>query len=319
MDAIYIVAGLFLLFAGGEGLVKGSVALAERMGLSTLLVSIVVVGFGTSAPELLVCLKAALSGTGDMAVGNTIGSNIANVLLIIGVGAVIKPIICDNKDVRRDSLSVIAASLLVTAIALTGAIMWYTGAVLVVALVTYLVWSYWREKHETEQQHEDHQKLYDHTLEVIDPVLPSLRNSVLFSIAGIVGVVLGAEFLVEGASSVARQFGVSDLVIGLTLVALGTSLPELATAVMASLKGHTDVIIGNVLGSNMFNILGILGLTAIITPLALEPRVMQIDIWLMLGSAVILYPVVVSGHRVSRLEGAGFLALYSGYIASMMF
>ena len=317
MDIVYIIIGLVLLFAGGEGLVKGSVALAERMGLSTLLVSLVVVGFGTSAPELLVCIKAALSGTGDLAVGNTVGSNIANVLLILGVGALIRPLVCHNTDIRRDSMAVIAASLLVTGIAFTGVLSWYTGLLLVLVLVSYLSWSYWQEAHASKAVKEERQHIHDEIVEVIDPVLPPLWRAAAFSIAGLLGVMLGAEFLVNGATSIARSFGVSDIVIGLTLVALGTSLPELATAVMASLKGHSDVIIGNVLGSNLFNILGILGVTAMITPLSLGGRVIEIDIWLMLGSAVLLYPAIVSERKISRFEGGFFLVLYVGYISSM--
>ena len=318
MDIIYIIVGLVLLFAGGEGLVKGSVGLAERMGLSTLLVSLIVVGFGTSAPELLVCIKAALNGTGDLAVGNTIGSNIANVLLVVGVGALIRPLACHNNDVRRDALAVIGASALVAGIAFLGVLTWATGGFLVLVLFGYLAWSYWQEKHETEAQHAEHQKLHDEIVEVVDPVLPPFWLASAYTLGGLLAVMFGADFLVEGATSIARAFGVSDIVIGLTLVAIGTSLPELATAVMASLKGHADVIIGNVLGSNLFNILGILGATALITPLSLGGRVIEVDIWLMLGSAVLLYPAIISERRISRVEGGFFLALYVGYIGSML-
>lgn len=317
MDIVYIIAGLVLLFAGGEGLVKGSVALAEKMGVSTLLVSLIVVGFGTSAPELLVCVKAALSGTADLAVGNVIGSNIANTLLIIGVGAVITPLICQNTAIRRDALSVILASILVAALALNGALNVASGGLLLVVLFGYLGWSYISEKKAAGAEQRREAAMQEAIVEAVDAPPTQVWKAALFTVFGLGALVLGAEWLVNGASSVARSYGVSDVIIGLTLVALGTSLPELATAISASIKGHSDVIIGNVLGSNLFNILGILGTTAVITPLSMGGRVIEVDIWIMLCSAVILYPAILSGRNISRVEGGFFLLLYSAYIASM--
>lgn len=314
-----ILAGLVLLFAGGEGLVKGSVALAQRMGISTLLVSLVIVGFGTSAPELLVCIKAALNGTADLAVGNVIGSNIANILLIIGVGALIKPLVCDNVTIRRDSLVVILASVFVTILTMIGFIDAMRGGVLVACLVGYLLFSYIHEKRSSLKEQAEESVRRDQVVDVIDKETTPVWSALIFTIVGLAGLVMGADWLVTGASSIARSYGVPDVVIGLTLVAFGTSLPELATAVIASIKGHADVIIGNVLGSNLFNILGILGVTAMISPLSMGGRVASTDIWLMLLSAIILFPAIMTGRTISRFEGGIFVMLYIGYIATMFF
>ncbi|MCB1531539.1 MAG: calcium/sodium antiporter [Alphaproteobacteria bacterium] len=318
MDFVYIIGGLVLLFLGGEGLVRGSVALAYRMGISTLLVSLVVVGFGTSAPELIVSINAALSGSPEIALGNVVGSNIANVLLILGTAGLITPLLCDSAAVRRDSLAVIVVSAGLACLSFLDVIDWRAGAMMLLVLFGYLYFAYSSEKNERRTEQKKAQKdLREHISEDMTPPKDSALLSIVFLIGGLLFLVVGAHYLVEGAASIARSFGISEAVIGLSLIAFGTSLPELATAIVASIRGHSDVIIGNVLGSNLFNILSILGVTALIAPLPLSGRIVEIDVWIMLASAAVLFPVILTGHKISRLEGAGFVALYLAYIGFM--
>lgn len=317
MDIIYIIAGLVLLFVGGEGLVRGSVALASRMGISTLLVSLIVVGFGTSAPELLVSIQAALKGAPELALGNVVGSNIANVWLILGVSALISPLVCEGVAVRRDAAMVIVASVLLAGLSFFAVIDWRAGGGMLAMLVAYLYMAYRAEKRITAPEQQKEEVLREHIEEDVSPPSDSVVLSAIFLLGGLGALVVGANFLVDGASSIARSFGISEAVIGLSLIAFGTSLPELATAVVAAIRGHSDIIIGNVLGSNLFNILSILGITTLIAPLPMTGRIADLDVWIMLGSAVILYPAIVSGRKISRLEGTIFTALYLGYIGFM--
>ncbi|MCM2342925.1 MAG: calcium/sodium antiporter [Alphaproteobacteria bacterium] len=317
MDIILILSGLVALFFGGEWLVRGSVGVAKRLGVSTLLVSLVVVGFGTSAPELLVCIKAALSGAQDLALGNVIGSNIANILLILGLAAVIRPISCGQASIRRDAVAVLCASLVLAFLSFFHEISRISGALMLGLLFAYMYVAYRQDKKSSVAEKAQGQELQEHIEEEVHVAGDSTTKSVLLVLLGLGLLVLGADWLVNGATSIARAFGISEAVIGLTLVALGTSLPELATAFIASLKGHSDVVIGNVLGSNLFNILGILGVTALIAPLALSGRIVEFDLWLMLGTAVLLYPLIRSGHRITRIEGGFCLFLYAGYIGMM--
>lgn len=321
MDVLLIVSGLVFLFFGGEALVRGSVGLAGRLGISTLLVSLVIVGFGTSAPELLVCLKAALQGSPDLALGNAVGSNIANIFLILGVAAVLKPIASGNFSIRRDTVAVIFASLILVSFSYFHEISRAGGTLMLVLLLAYLYFAYWQEKRVSAaaltQIHDFQNRIVEEMVEETDAGNDSALKSAGLVLAGLVMLIAGAGWLVTGASSVARSFGVSEAVIGLSLVALGTSLPELTTAFIASVKGQSDVVIGNVLGSNLFNIMGILGITAMISPLPLTGRIVEVDLWLMLGSALLLYPIVRSGHVISRTEGAIFLVFYGLYFSLM--
>lgn len=316
-DFFYIVSGLVLLFFGGEWLVKGSVGVAVRFGISTLLVSLVIIGFGTSAPELIVSLQAALTGSPEISLGNVVGSNIANILLIVGFAAAISPIASGTREIRRNSLIVIVASLALCLIALMNELDRIGGILMVMTLVGYIVWSYFDDKKATPEEVKEHVEARAHATEDVPEAPKQLWQSVAFIVAGLVFLALGANWLVTGATSVARAFNISEAVIGLTLVAIGTSLPELATAVVAAMKKHADVVIGNVLGSNLFNIFFILGSTAIVTPLPLTGRIAEFDVWLALVVAVILYPVIKSGHVIDRREGVVLLILYAAYIAAM--
>lgn len=309
MPWLLTAAGLVLLFAGGEMLVRGAAALARRLGVPPLLIGLTVVGFGTSAPELLVSLEAALRAQPDLAMGNVVGSNIANILLILGASALIHPILVPATGIRRDALAVLAATLLLPALALNGTIDAWQGGAMVALLAGYIAWSY----HTDLQARNGGAELHLHEAEELGAApLPAWR-SLLHLALGLAGVLLGARLLVSGAVDLARAMGVSETVIGLTLVAVGTSLPELATSVMAALRGHNDVALGNVLGSNLFNILGILGVTAAVVPLPFNPRLLALDLWVMLAATVVMLALFLGGRGLSRPGGVVFLLLYAGY------
>ncbi|MDY8107596.1 calcium/sodium antiporter [Fulvimarina sp. 2208YS6-2-32] len=305
-DLAFLAVGLVLLFIGGEGLVKGATSIAIRFGLSRLIVGLVIVGFGTSAPELLVSIQAALAGSPDIAIGNVVGSNIANILLILGVAAVIAPIANTDTSIRRDLVVMVAASLLIGALFLFGTIDRVMGIGLFAALGVYLVVSYGLERRR--------RKAVQVELREEAPGLAPLPAG-LFVVAGIVMLVLGARFMVDGATGIARDLGISEAVIGLTIVAIGTSLPELATAIVAARKREAEVVLANVVGSNIFNILCILGITAIISPIPVADRFASVDGPIMIAvaaaAALYLYRVTIVGRGV----GAALLLAYAGYVA----
>lgn len=307
MELVLIGGGLALLFVGGEALLRGSVAIANKVGLSTLFVSMVVVGFGTSAPELLVSLSSAFKDAPNIALGNVVGSNIANVLLILGLSAVFAPIACSRFEIRRDSLAVVIASIVLVALALHGGIGRIAGAAMLTCLVAYLAYAFVTDRNAANGFRDRLEQDVGHA------ELP-LAGAVALSLAGLAALASGAHFLVEGATALATAMGVPNAVIGLTLVAVGTSLPELATAIVSAYKKHPDVVIGNVIGSNLFNILGILGVTGLAHPLPFVGRIADVDVWVMLIVAVVLTPVIWTGRSISRFEGSAFVFLYAVYI-----
>ena len=278
---VFAAAGLVLLFIGGEMLVRGSVRLARSLGISPLLIGLAVVGFGTSMPELVVSLDAALQGRPDIAVGNVVGSNIANILLILGATALVSPIYCAPQVVRRDGLAVLAASVVLVALGLTGQIVSWQGGLMVVSLGVFIVYSYWTEKYRMAPSATLHEREAE---EFDEHSRPLWVNAGILTV-GLVAIMGGANLLVDGAVVIARSAGVSEAVIGLTLVAIGTSLPELAAGIIAAYRNHTDVALGNVLGSNLFNILSILGTTTLVTPISINPEIID-DLWIMLGVAL---------------------------------
>ncbi|PKQ29823.1 MAG: sodium:calcium antiporter, partial [Actinobacteria bacterium HGW-Actinobacteria-10] len=255
-------AGFVLLFGGGEFLVRGAVMVSRRFGLSPLLIGMTVVAWCTSAPELVVSLGAALEGRSDLALGNVVGSNIFNVLGVLGAAAIITPILVDPKALKRDMAVMLTAVAALVLVATTGEIGRISGAALLIALLLYVVVSY---RSEVRQPSLPSATLHEHeSAEVV--ASGSMVSGIAFLSAGLMALVVGSRFLIVGASDIARTFGVAEAVIGLSLVAVGTSLPELATSVIAALRGHPDVAVGNVVGSNTFNILGILGITALVRP-----------------------------------------------------
>lgn len=288
--------------AGGEALVRGAVALAERLGVSPLLVGLTVVGFGTSTPELVTSLQAAFQGSPGIAVGNVVGSNIANILLILGIAALLSPVAVSRNAFRRDGAALILATLATMVIVLSGTLGRVGGAVLVLGLVTYIVVAFRLERSAPAEAVE----------EPASPAMP-LGRAVLFAVGGIAITILGARFLVDAATTLAAAAGVSDAVIGLTVVAVGTSLPELVTAVMAAIRKQGDIAFGNVIGSNIYNVLGILGVTALARPLEVPAEIAGFDIWVMGAATALVAVVAVTGWRVSRGEGGLLVALYVAY------
>lgn len=315
MDILYVIGGLFLLFIGGEGLVRGSVSIATRLGISTFLVGVVIVGFGTSTPELIVSVRAALAGQPDIALGNIVGSNTANILLILGLAAVISPLACAGKDARRDAIIGILAAALLGVLSFTGQLSWIAGSLMVAFLAAYIIYSYRTEHKKNAAALAESAELRGHIEEDVGGKKDPFYLSVIFTIGGLALLMIGARYLVDGAVSIARGFGVSEAVIGLTLVAVGTSLPELAASVIAAIRKHADVAVANILGSNFYNILGILGVTGIIAPIPFEGRIAQIDVWIMLAVSVLLYLIIRLRGNIGRLTGAAFMASYAAYTA----
>ncbi len=314
MSVLLVIAGLVLLVGGGELLVRGAVGLASVLGVSPLVIGLTVVAFGTSAPELVVSLEAVFSGHPDIVLGNVVGSNIANILLIVGAAAALKAITISPGLVRRDGSLLLIATLGFSAICLLGTINWIAGAGMVLVLIGYTVWSFWAarrrmpkpdpEDEATEEEAEDEHK----------PLPGGILIALGITAFGIGGVIIGANLLVEGAVDIARWAGLSEAVIGLTLIAFGTSLPELATAGMAALRGHSDLAVGNALGSNLFNMLAIAGVTAMVAPVPVPEELLRFDLWVMIGVTVALLFMMTTERRVSRVEGGVLLASYGAYI-----
>jgi cation:H+ antiporter len=307
-----LVAGFVLLVLGGETLVRGSVATATRLGLSPLFIGIVLVGFGTSSPELVTSLQAAFAGSPGIAVGNVVGSNIANILLILGLGALLLPIVCDPKAFYRDGTVVGVSALILAGVVMIGHLDRWTGLAFVAALLAYIVFTYVKESRTPDEAAALHEA--EAALQVGDKPM-RLPLALALAIGGIGLTIYGAKLLVDGAITLAATYGVSEAVIGLTVVAVGTSLPELVTAIIAAIKKHGDVAFGNILGSNIYNTFGILGITAAVHPLDVPFEIIEFDIWVMLVATVLLLFFAVSGWVVSRREGAVLLGLYVLYLA----
>ena len=308
-----LVGGLALLLAGGEVLVRGSVGVATRLGVSPLVIGLTLVGFGTSTPELVASLQAALIGSPGIAVGNIVGSNIANILLILGLSAVILPLVTTRKAFERDGAVMIGASLLLVGVALVGSLGRIAGVAFIGLLIGYTVYTYIAERGGGASA-----RMHEAEAAEVAPKKMALPLGLLLTVGGIVGVVSGASLLVGASVGIARAAGLSETVIGLTLVAIGTSLPELVTSVMAAVRRHGDVAFGNVVGSNIFNILGIGGITAVVSPIEVPAQIAVLDIWVMLAAAVALVIFAVTNWRVSRTEGVIFLALYVAYLAAQL-
>jgi cation:H+ antiporter len=298
------------LLVGGDLLVRGAVAISERLGISPLVIGLTVVAFGTSAPELVVCVDAALSGRPALAIGNVVGSNIANVLLVLGMSALAYPIVCNPDGLRRDSTLMLMASLFFVAIAWGGLFERWQGGLLFALLVVILSYSYLRALRAGEGPIED----YSRDIDGIEALPRMAWLSYALVAGGCLGLALGADLLVDGATEVAREIGVSEAVIGLTLVALGTSLPELATSMVAAVRRHGEVALGNVLGSNMFNVLGIMGVTAMAAPVPVPAEILSFDIWIMLGVALLLGAFTLRCAPIGRLVGVFFVIAYSAYL-----
>lgn len=307
-DLLLVIFGMGLLFGGGEFLVRGAVGLARRFGVSELVIGLTIVGFATSTPELLVSIKAALRGVPEIAIGNVVGSNIANILLIGGFTALLASRVPIESGIRRELRIMLGASVLLLGASAWGAIPRLAGLALFLLLALYLAMHF----HTARQTH----AAIDLRRPDMAGAAPAWR-SLLALMAGLVMLAVGAGWLVDGASSIARLVGVSEAVIGLTVVALGTSLPELATSIVAAWRGRSEVAVGNVIGSNIFNILGILGVTAMIEPLDIASRFLWFDVPLMLAISILFSAAIVVRNGLGRRSGAVMLSAYLAYTAAL--
>lgn len=312
MDALLVLAGLVLLVIGGDILVKGAVGVSLKLGVPALIVSLTIVAFGTSAPELLISVNSALAGLPGLAIGNVVGSNIANVLLVLGVPALITPLATRDCGTGRSYLFMMAVMGIFTALCFLGPLVWWHGLILLGLLAILLGDSFRQAVRERGMNSAD-----DLDEVAVDPHLPGWKLALMI-VAGIGALPIGAHFLIEGARGIALAFGISDAAIGLTLVAVGTSLPELATTVMAAIRRQADVALGNVIGSNIFNVGAIMGITAFFGPVPIEPGFLRFDLWIMLGTGLLLAPFVFRVPHIGRVCGALFLALYAGYVALVL-
>jgi cation:H+ antiporter len=309
-----IAIGLVLLLVGGELLVRGAVASAKALGVSPLLIGLTLVGFGTSTPELVTSATAALNGSAGIAVGNVVGSNIANILFILGLSAVIYPMAVNPKGFKRDAFMVIAAALACLAVVLYGRMGMLLGFAFIASLIAYVVFVYVQEKSAPDEA----AVVAEHRAEDARKGPGSIALSLAMAVGGIAITIFGAGYLVDGAIALAKDLGVSDTIIGLTIVAVGTSMPELVTSVMAAIRKHADVAYGNIVGSNIFNVLFILGTTAIIQPIDIPAQIARFDIWVMLATTGLLVYFARTGAKLQRWEGGVFIGCYVAYTAYLI-
>jgi len=312
------VGGLAVLTVGAEVLVRGAARLAVAVGISPLVIGLTVVAFGTSSPELAVSVQSALAGRAgaDIAIGNVIGSNIFNVLLILGLSAVVAPLIVSQQLVRVDVPLMIGVSVVFLLMALDGRIGRVDGAMLFAGLIAYTVFAIYQGRKESRAVEEEYAREFGQKPRGVGQIV---LNSV-FVVVGLALLVLGSNWFVEGSIALARAFGVSELVIGLTIVAAGTSMPEVATSVMASFKGERDIAVGNVVGSNIFNILSVLGLASLVAPagLTVAPAAFDFDIPVMIAVAIACLPIFFTGYTIARWEGFVFLGYYVAYASYLL-
>lgn len=308
-SVLSIAGGFVLLTVAAEALVYGAASLARRIGLSPLVIGLTVVSIGTSLPELLVSLEAALVGTGDLALGNVVGSNIGNLALILGVAALVRPIAIQAQVVRIEAPVLVVVSVVFVGLIADGALGRLDGALLVVSIVAYVVYTLQVAQQETPAVQAEYEEGV--------PATRSLALDVGMLVLGMGGLVAGAHLLVEGAVVLAEMFGVGPIVIGLTVVAIGTSLPELATSVVAAYRGRGDIAVGNAVGSSIFNILGILGVTVLFHPISTQ-TLGWMEVGVMLGTAIVIIPLFRTNWTLSRLEGAFLLLCYLAYLAYLV-
>lgn len=325
-DILLLLGGFLMLAVGGELLVRGSVAIAERFGMSPLLIGLTLVGLGTSAPELVTSVQASLKGSPGIALGNIVGSNISNILLILGLSAMITPVAASSRALMRDGSLVLVTAVLLAAVGYAGTLDRIVGTGFISILAAYLVFAYRQETQGAKDGHtiayekaeaydELHAGPIDHQPEAkvfaarIGPFMPALMT-----LGGLLIVVLGGKVLVDSATSIARGAGISETVIGLTIVAIGTSMPEFVTSLIAALRKHSDIALGNIMGSNIYNILGIGGVTGLISPTPIPAEIVHFDNLVMISASVALVTFARSGLRVGRTEGAILLAGYGAYL-----
>lgn len=323
-DALGLLAGgLIVLVVGAEGVVRGASRIAERLGISRLFIGLTVVALGTSTPEVVVSVEAALRGLPSLAVGNVVGSNIFNIGVVLGLTAIISPIPVQGVIVRREVPIVIALTGLLFALAHGGAVVRVEAGFLLLLLIVYLGWAYRsaRAAHFAPPGEPSIADTMSLTLPGKGPPRPGIlrwMKNAIFLVGGLVLLVIGSRFVIDGAEEIARIADISDTLVGLSVVAVGTSLPELATSVVAALRKEPEMAIGNVLGSNIFNVLMILGIAGVVRPLEVSPRIVSIDIPVALLFALACFPILLSSRRISRPEGFTLLILYLAYIVFLV-
>lgn len=313
MEWLYAALGLVILLLAGDALVKGAVNMSLRIGIPALIVSLTVVAFGTSAPELLISITAALEDKPGITLGNVIGSNTANVLLVLGVPALIATMHSAHCNTKMSYLQMVFGSLLFIALCFFGTFTFVSGVVLLAALTVTLTWAFFQAKAHRAMGEDD-------DLEEPEGADPEMRwwKIITYLVLGLIGLPLGADLLLDSAVTIARMFGITETVIGLTLVAIGTSLPELATTVMAAIRRQADVALGNVIGSNMFNLLAVIGVTAVVSPIPVDPDLLEFDVWVMLGATLLLVPFVFLRANITRIWGVVLTGLYVTYIFTVL-
>lgn len=313
ITVIQLVSGFVLLLFGAEYLVRGAVALARRLKVAPMIIGMTIVAYGTTAPEMVVSLQAAVDGLPGISVGNVVGSNIANILLILGASAVIFPIVVKPTTLMRDATMCMGAALVFTALALSGTVERWQGALMVAMLIAFSIYAFTQERRrgKANDPGDMAEELAD---EFKEPTKPAWLSH-LSVIGGIIAVVAGAKLLVTAAVATARTLGVDEAVIGLTIVAVGTSLPELATAVVAALRKHSEVAVGNILGAGIYNLFAIMGLVAVVAPIPVPPQIVAFDLWVMVAVTALLLTLLLWRNGLSRPVGAMFLAGFVAYSA----
>ena len=306
IDVLLLIVGLAVLIYGGDLLVNGSVKIAKHFSISPLIIGMTIVAFGTSAPELIVSIKASLAGSSEIAIGNVIGSNIANLALVLGLTALIFPLAIENQSLRVDWPVMMFASGLFYLFMLDGEIARWEGIVLFSLLIGFVIWLLNIKKESSVEDDTNNTKK------------TSITKPILLVIAGLIGLYFGSEWLLNGAVNIAKQAGISEHIIGVTIIAFGTSVPELATSAIAAFKKQADISIGNLIGSNIFNIMAVIGLTGIITPIPVSKMVLDFDIFWVIGIAFILFPLMRFGRVITRTKGIFLLAIYLAYILLLL-
>ena len=312
--ALYLIVGFVILIIAGDVLVRGAVSLAERFGIPSIVIGLTIVAFGTSAPELVISLKAALTGHGEISIGNVVGSNIANVLLVLGMPALIKAIPCGGEGSVRNGVFMVVVTVVFIVCFWFQPFTYIHGIILLSLLVVFLADSVRFSKKQRAKGID-----VEEPLDEVDGKTSSLGLAIGFLVVGIIGLPLGGHLAIDGAIGIARIFEVSEAAIALTIIALGTSLPELVTALIAARKGHTELAMGNVIGSNVFNILAIIGTTALVTPISAPERMLNFDIWVMVAASVFLLPFVFFCIPIRRRFGALMLFAYAAYMVSVFY
>lgn len=326
MSAIVsLVGGFVLLIIGGEMLVRGAVRTAERLGVSPLVIGLTLVGFGTSAPEMAISVQAAMGGSPGIAIGNFVGSSISNILLILGAAAILAPIAVSSKALSRDGTFVLVTAVLFAAVSFLLPYNEVVGWCFLALLATYLAYAWHQERVPTGEGHTSAYEMAEGFSQMRDAPGRGWMSSkikrgaviigpLLLAFVGLIGIILGGRLLVVGAVAIARDIGISETVIGLTIVAVGTSMPEFVTSVVAALRGQPSVAVGNILGSNIYNILGVGGITAILAPTVVPTQIVLYDNLIMVAACLLLLLFARTGFRITRIEGLLLLACYTAYI-----